>query len=157
MKSAKENTIDTLNDLIKINNDRVEGYEKAIQLTSDEDADLKALFNSMINESRDYRSELENYVNSLGETDTPTGTRTDGKIYRAWMSVRSTFSGKDRRSVLASCEGGEDAAQRAYESALKEDLTDDATRLVTEQKSKLRQSHDKIKALRDMQHADHHH
>ena len=156
MKSTKENIIDTLNDLIKINNDRIAGYEKAGKITSDEDADLRTLFNSMINESRECANELTNYVNSLGENDTPKGTRTDGKIYRAWMGVKATFSGKDRRSVLASCEGGEDAAQRAYEQALKEDLTDDATHIVTEQKRKLRESHDKIKALRDMQHAEHH-
>ncbi len=33
-----------LNDLVKINNDRIEGYEKAIANLNDEDQDLKSLF-----------------------------------------------------------------------------------------------------------------
>jgi len=37
-----EHQISALNDLVKINNDRIAGYEKGIEGT--EDADLKALF-----------------------------------------------------------------------------------------------------------------
>ena len=44
-------TSEVLNDLIQINNDRIEGYEKALKELKDEDADLKDLFISMIDES----------------------------------------------------------------------------------------------------------
>ena len=43
---------ETLNDLIQINNDRVAGYEKAIEELQPEDSDLKALFVKMIGESQ---------------------------------------------------------------------------------------------------------
>ena len=36
-------TVEVLNDLIQINNDRVAGYEKAIKETKNEDEDLKVL------------------------------------------------------------------------------------------------------------------
>lgn len=36
--------VSALNDLLKINNDRVQGYQKAIELTSDEN--LKHYFNN---------------------------------------------------------------------------------------------------------------
>ena len=152
MKTTNEKTAEVLNDLIEINNDRVVGYEKAAKETATSDADLRAIFNEMASESRKYISELSNYVARRGE-EPADGTTTKGKIYRAWMDVKATFSGKDRKAILASCEFGEDAAQRAYEAALSTDseLTTEVRQLINEQKTKLRKSHDKIKAMRDMQ------
>ena len=51
-----------LNDLIRINNDRIEGYEKALTETESLDVDLKGIFNNMANESRDISG---NYVQLL--------------------------------------------------------------------------------------------
>ncbi|HEY5747272.1 MAG TPA: hypothetical protein VIU12_14440 [Chryseolinea sp.] len=39
-----EKTIEVLNDLIRINNDRIEGYKKASANTHIAEADLKTLF-----------------------------------------------------------------------------------------------------------------
>ncbi|HEX7903092.1 MAG TPA: PA2169 family four-helix-bundle protein [Chitinophagaceae bacterium] len=146
-----DNTIGVLNDLIQINNDRIEGYEKAAAETKPEDNDLRSLFNNMASESRQYVNELTRHV-ARTDDEPAAGTTLKGKIYRAWMDVKATFTGKDRKSILASCEFGEDAAQRAYEQGLDEDGLDSEIRqLLTTQKQKLRASHDKIKAMRDTQ------
>ena len=146
-----EKNTEVLNDLIKINNDRVKGYEKAAKETKDKDGDLRTLFNGMASESRNYVQELERQVTSRGESPAD-GTTLDGDIYRGWMDVRATFTGKDRKGILASCEFGEDAAQRAYEKALKVDnLSGEVTRIITDQKSRLQQAHDQIKRMRDSQ------
>ena len=142
---------EVLNDLIRINNDRVKGYEKAAAETKDVDADLRTLFNNMASESRTYIQELERHVTNTGESPAE-GTTIYGDIYRGWMDIKATFTGKGRKGILASCEFGEDAAQRAYEKALKEeDLTAEATHLISDQKARLRNSHDKIKRMRDTQ------
>ncbi len=153
MNSNNENA-EILNDLIQINNDRIEGYEKALKETGIGDNDLRSLFQSMADESRQYVTELQRYVVREGEKPAE-DTTVRGKIYRAWMDVKATFTGHDRKSVLESCEYGEDAAQRAYERAIEdsEDATPDVARLIMDQKMKLRQSHDKIRSLRDRQHA----
>jgi len=146
-----EKVAENLNDLIQINNDRIEGYERASKETKDVDADLRALFSRMGDESRQYVSELTAAVSRLG-CDPASDTTVRGKIYRAWMDVKATFTGKDRKSILASCEYGEDAAQDAYESALEEtDLTGDFRDLVMRQKAALKASHDLIKRQRDVQ------
>ena len=152
MATTNEKTAEVLNDLIEINNDRIVGYERATKETEPGDADLRAIFTDMASESRTYVSELSNYVQRRGE-EPADGTTIKGKIYRAWMDVKATFTGKDRKSILASCEFGEDAAQRAYEEALATDaeLSTEVRQLITEQKAKLRKSHDAIKALRDRQ------
>ncbi len=153
---STENNAAVLNDLIQINNDRIEGYEKAAEETEVMDADLRALFTRMANESREYVSELRNYVHQTGEAATDS-TTVSGKIYRAWMDVKATFGGKDRKSILESCEFGEDAAQKVYETALNnapdDELSPDVVQLIAEQKTKLRRAHDEIKRLRDSQSA----
>jgi uncharacterized protein (TIGR02284 family) len=149
---TNEKTAEVLNDLIQINNDRIEGYERAAKETDASDADLRSLFLSLASESRLYVNELSKYVARSGE-EPANGTTLSGKIYRAWMDVKATFTGKDRKAILASCEYGEDAAQRAYDEALKTDaeLPTEIRQLITEQKSSLRKSHDKVKRMRDTQ------
>jgi len=145
-----EKLAELLSDLVKINNDRIEGYDKAIAQT--DDADLKALFQRMIDESRTYESQLNEERVKLGG-DIETGTTVSGKIYRAWMDVKATFSGDSRHAILASCEYGEDAAQRAYEEALRTDtpMPYSLRELIANQKGALRRSHDTIKTYRDME------
>jgi uncharacterized protein (TIGR02284 family) len=149
---TNEKTAEVVNDLIEINNDRIVGYEKAAKETDVKDADLRAIFTEMANESRGYVSELSKYVYRTGE-EPADGTTKRGKIYRVWMDVKATFSGKDRKAILASCEFGEDAAQRAYVAALSSDaeLPADIRQVIMDQKSKLKRSHDSIKKLRDTQ------
>jgi uncharacterized protein (TIGR02284 family) len=140
---------EAINDLIEINNDRIEGYEKAANQASDED--LRSLFGNMANQSRRFVGELRERVNAEGGTPAD-GTTAKGKVYRTWMDVKATFTGDNRKSILSSCEFGEDAAQRAYETVLKDDEIQGDLRLTIEnQKKSLRESHDRIKSLRDSQ------
>jgi len=149
--ASNENVVEVLNDLIQINNDRIEGYQRAANELEAEDVDLKGIFNKMENESRGYLSELTQEVVKLGG-EPSTGTTASGKIYRAWMDVKATFTGKDRKAILASCEFGEDAAQKAYEAALSSDesLPMEIRQLIANQKASLKTSHDVIKQYRDM-------
>lgn len=138
---------ETLNDLIKINNDRVEGYQKAMSQTSEND--LHTLFNDMVSQSQQFLTELKQFVQT--ENDEPAeGTTLSGKIYRTWMDVKATFGEDDRKGLLASCEFGEDAAQTAYKTALEQDdITGDVRQVIEKQKKSLKDSHDKIRNLRD--------
>ncbi len=149
--ATNEKLVEVLNDLIEINNDRITGYEKAVEETKDIDVDLKAVFNKMADESRKYKTELTSEVSRLGG-EAAQGTTNLGKIYRVWMDVKATFTGKDRQSVLEACEFGEDAAQKAYRDALASDAEIDADtrQLITDQQSSLKTSHDIIKKYRDM-------
>jgi len=145
-----EKLSEVLSDLVQINNDRIEGYLKASDKT--DDPDLKALFQRMIDESRTYVSQLNQELARMG-ADVETGTTVSGKIYRAWMDVKATFAGNDRHAVLASCEYGEDAAQRAYDEALRSDdpMPYSIRELIANQKGALKSSHDTIKTYRDME------
>ena len=47
---------ETLNDLIRINNDRINGYSKAIAQAKDDD--LQSLFSQLAQQSRQFANEL---------------------------------------------------------------------------------------------------
>jgi len=148
MKTSSE-VAEVLNDLIEIHNDRIVGYQKAINELKEEDEDLKTVFTGFIGQSHQCKLDLGTEVQSLGK-DMETGTTNRGKIYRAWMDIKAAFTGKSSHSILESCEYGEDAAQKAYESALdSEDLPAYLRDMLENQRSILLGSHDEIKALRD--------
>ena len=147
-----EKLTNILNDLIRINHDRVTGYEKAIEELKDGDADLKTLFRRYTMESRQYAQELTLEVTRLGG-DPAEGTTNSGKIYRVWMDLKAAISGKDRKTILDNCEFGEDAAQKAYDLALNADVDFEPSirDLIVRQKATLKVGHDEVKRLRDLQ------
>lgn len=149
-----EKLVEALHDLVKINNDRIEGYGKAIAST--EDADLKALFLRMADESRMYIEQLNEVLLQAG-SEAENGTSIYGRIYRAWMDVKATFTGHDRHSILAACEYGEDAAQRTYEDILRSAISMpySVRELIANQKGALRSSHDTVKTYRNLEKAVH--
>jgi uncharacterized protein (TIGR02284 family) len=140
-------TIETLNDLVQINNDRIAGYENAYKEIQDEE--LRAIFNNKILESQQFKSTLTEEVEVLG-SDADNDTSVSGKIHRAWLDVKAAFSGHSNRSILEECEFGEDAIKKAYKSALNEEHLPAYIRdILNDQAAILQQSHDEIKALRD--------
>jgi uncharacterized protein (TIGR02284 family) len=68
------------------------------------------------------------------------------------MDIKSTFANKSDASILELCEFGEDAAQKAYDEALKSDaeMSPAIRELIVNQKEQLRNSHDIIKNQRDL-------
>lgn len=146
-----ENQAHLLNDLILINNDRVVGYQKAMEELKDEDSDLKLLFQEKVNQSNEFKSELTKKIIETGHK-VETGTTNAGKIYRVWMDVKAFFGGSDRKVVLDNCEDGEDAALTAYNDALtSKGLSTEARSLITKHHAALQISQERIKALRDAQ------
>jgi uncharacterized protein (TIGR02284 family) len=141
--------IEVLNDLIEINNDRIEAYKLAIKTLKEEDSQLGTVFLKMIEDSEKNKRVLSREVDILGG-ETETGTSLEGKIYLAWMSVKSVFAGKTRINILNSCEAGEDATLDAYRSALQcDDLSGYLKEIISDQLDELLHSHDCIKRLRD--------
>ena len=142
-------SIDVLNKLIEINNDRIEGYETASKET--DETELKTLFTQLAQTSQECNGELIDEVTQLGG-DPVEGTKTSGKFFRAWMDVKSALTGKDRKAILNSCEYGEDVAVNTYKKVLQDntyDLSEDQLAMVEEQYGMIKADHDMVKSLRD--------
>lgn len=149
--------IEVLNDLVKINNDRIAGYEKAAENVEKNDVMLTTLFYQIAEESQEFKKELTDRVTALGG-EPATSSTAPGKIYRVWMDVKVTFSGDDSTATLESCEYGEDAALKAYKQALdrSEEYPASVRHLIEDQKNMLKMSHDLIRNRRDEYKEVHH-
>lgn len=145
-----EETIDVLNTLITINNDRIEGYETAANETKEQD--LKSFFNELKQTSIYCNKELSAEMTKFGGTATE-GTKTTGKFFRVWMDVKAALTRNDRKAILNYCEYGEDAAKETYEEVLRDELeclnTDQLT-MIKAQHTLLVADHNKVKTLRDL-------
>lgn len=146
--SKNEDIVESLNDLVKINNDRIMGYEKAVEDT--EDSQLDSLFRQMIVQSQNFRSQLADHIVRIDgkAVSDATSTDTSSKIHRAWIDIKAAFTGKDKDTVLSSVEFGENAAIEAYEDAIEEKhipayIKEQLQNQLTELKGAL----DKIKAI----------
>lgn len=151
MENRTEKNTEILNNLIEINNDRIEGYSKAIELLDPAaDIDLNSLFEKYIQQSQQFKSELTPLVFKVGENPED-GTRVTGKLFRMWMDIKNTLAGSDRTSILESCERGEDAFKRVYENAWtdEEGLDADVLSMIRSQAELQLAAHDELKALRD--------
>jgi len=149
---TQKNVIEVLNDLIEINNDRVEGYAKAAEAARENNQDLLSIFDRMKKQSAEYVNQLSNHVMQAGGKPR-TGTTISGKLYRGWMDVKNAFTSNDRLSILSSCERGEDAMQSAYKAALTENIPGNIRELIVKQKNDLKLAHDEMKEKRDMEKA----
>ena len=149
MENVKESTIEILNDILKLHNDRIQGYELAINDTND--IDLKALFGKYAEQSRTMVSDLTASIERAGGT-VPDGATLLGKVHKAWMELKSALSNNDRHGILNSVEQGEDAILDAYKEAVKDDshvFMSVRTTLIHQQ-GEITQAHNHIKALRDI-------
>ena len=147
MKNDK--TVEVLNKLLEINNDRLDGYETASKET-DENV-LKYLFAQLSHTSLWCRQELVKEITSLGGKPIE-GTKRSGKFFRAWMDVKAALSGRDRRAIINSCEFSEDKAIETYKNVLMSDifyLNSRQMTLIRVQYALLKTDHDTVRSLRD--------
>jgi len=144
-----QKSIDVLNTLIILNNDRIEGYETAIKETNEED--LRVLFARFVQTSQKCKQELVLEVINLGGK-VAEGTMTSGKFYRVWMEIKASLTNQDRKAILNSCEYGEDIAVATYERTLKNDtehLHGEQLLMIKAQYASIKANHDKVKTMRD--------
>jgi uncharacterized protein (TIGR02284 family) len=150
MNTGIRKAVEVLNKLLKINNDRVEGYQKAAEETLE--LDLKTVFKSMADESKKNASALIHEIEKAGGNSVVSSTTIEGKVHHFWMDVKATFTGKRRKSILDSCEFGKDA-QAAYNDAISSnELTTVARQMVRNQQVSLKAFYDIIRNFRDGHH-----
>lgn len=146
----QQTAIETLNDLILMNNDRIKGYESAIKDNKARHTDLDILFREMIEQSRRFNEKLAALVRAAGSEPEKEGSLS-GKLHRTLMDFRAAITGNLRKRLLIECEKGEDASKETYNEILHEDngLTDEQRELIAAQAEEQSVSHNRIREMRD--------
>lgn len=109
---------------------------------------LQSMFNLGAARCAEGATELKAKIRALGGDPEKRGS-TGGALHRVWINIKSTITGMDSHAVLAECERAEDAAKRAYEAALKKDVSPDVRTMVERQYQGVLENHDRVRELRN--------
>lgn len=148
MKTKK--TIDVLNTLIEVHNERMNVYETASKETHD--TYLKSLLNGLHKTSERCKKELAEDVEKLGGKPT-NATDLTGKLFMVWMDIKAAFTRNERKPILDSCVIGEDEALSVYKQVIEENaehLSAEHQKMVNRHYDLLKEDHDHVKSSRDL-------
>lgn len=138
-------TIDVLQELIRVNTDSRKGFHEVADHT--DDARLETLFRGLGMQRGLQAEQLKLLVDANGETSKDSGSMA-ASAHRAWIDLRSALGG-GTTAMLEEAERGEDQIKETYESALKKSAGSAVTDLLNEQYREVKAAHDKIRELRD--------
>jgi len=142
-----EKTVSTLNDLLNITNDRIEGFSKVEDKVWENHSGLRADYDQMVSQSQQMKSDLIKKINEHGG-DADNSTSTAGALHRAWIDVKNAFSGDKSEATLENVVFGEKAAIDAYQDALDSgDLDPDCAKTVSDHLHHLKSSYAKFENL----------
>ncbi|HRK31417.1 MAG TPA: PA2169 family four-helix-bundle protein [Tepidisphaeraceae bacterium] len=136
----------TLNNLVQTCLDGQEGFETAGKAVDDNA--LQSELMSFSAQRRDFATDLQNLVASLGESPKESGS-VSAALHRGWINLKTAVSSKDRYAVLAECERGEDSAVETYRKALESNLPGEYATTIRTQYDSVKRTHDRVKAMRD--------
>ena len=143
-------SIDILNNLIVLNNDRIDGYKAAYTETYKEE--LRSMFTDLQETSSQCKIELEAEVKRLGGTPEE-GTMILGKLHRGWMDIKAAITGSDSESILSSCKYGEQTIIKAYEDTLGEEVEEvnhEQKAMLNRQLNLLKNDYEKVKTMQEL-------
>ena len=143
----RDDVIGTLNDLIETCKDGEEGFRTCADAVKN--PQLKIFFEQKAERCRIGAQQLQQKVRDLGG-DPERSSSMSGQLHRFWVNIRSSIAGMDEHAILDECERGEDAAKRAYEDALQEDLPADVRTLIGKQYREVKMNHDGVRDMRNM-------
>ncbi|WP_417431112.1 ferritin-like domain-containing protein [Halpernia sp.] len=146
-----KSTVNALNDLLQITNDRMEGFQKVEKKVMDFHPHLKEDFQEMATQSVKMKTELSSLIREKGG-DPDNNTTVAGDLHRTWIDVKNALSADKDEASLENVTFGENAAITTYEDALKSgDLDPESTAVVRNQLMNLKSSYEKFKNLANLE------
>lgn len=141
---------DFLQDLIAVNNDRIDGYSQAIALLNEhEDEDLRQVLVQYRSQTQRFVAQLTTFLTTDESEELEPAL--NGPLFKLWQAHIAPISGTDRKSILVSCEQREDIYKTVYEKAINElDSVPLSLANTIRQQAELHyMAHNHIKTLRD--------
>jgi uncharacterized protein (TIGR02284 family) len=161
-------TVQMLKDLIRVNKDRITGYEKAAyqenksqqegnrqesnQIENGMDPDLRNILYRMAITGRSYVNDLHAEVIRLGGAPVTQDT-ISGQFYLLWLDckVAPPSASSNLSLLLDACLCGEEAVQKVYRQTLDnaDDWPDNILHLLERQLGDLERAHEQLKNIRN--------
>lgn len=127
----------TLHELLLFVNDRIEGYQRAVD--ESQDAKLRGYYKQLVSQSQQFASKLNQFLRQQDGSQEQ-GKTVKGRLYRAWMDTKAALTGSDEKAILGSNIYGEEWALKAYEDALSQNTLTGGPRLEVERQYAISQN-----------------
>jgi uncharacterized protein (TIGR02284 family) len=137
--------LDRLNTLLTRTRDGERGYQEAAENVKD--AELKSLFMAQSRQRGEYATEIDREVRALGG-DPETTTSLAADLHRAWINIKTSFTGNDDKAVVEECKRGDGQALEDYQEILQSTSLPASTReLLLRQKERIESAHSSMARL----------
>lgn len=120
MGVSLDQTKEILNDVIAALRDSQEGLLDAAEHTAS--PDLKLMFMDFATQRANFRGELQNEVERLGDPSPRDSGTVLGALHRRWMELKAAVVSNEDRALIEECERGEDALIETYSKALTNEM-----------------------------------
>ena len=131
--------LDRLNTLLTRTRDGERGYQEAAE--NAKDAELKSLFLTQSRQRSEYATEIDREIRTLGG-DPENSTSLTADLHRAWINIKSTFTGNNDKAVVEECKRGDGQALEDYQEILQStSLTASTRELLLLQKERIESAH----------------
>ncbi|MGA0558201.1 ferritin-like domain-containing protein [Larkinella sp. VNQ87] len=137
--------LNRLNTLLTRTRDGERGYQEAAENVND--TELKSLFLAQSRQRAEYALELDREIRALGgNPETTTSLAAD--LHRAWINIKTTFTGNDDKAVVEECKRGDGQALEDYQEILRNTSLMASTReLLLRQKERIESAHASMSRL----------
>lgn len=145
VNNMNSDLLDQLNKLLTRNREAERGYQEASENVKD--AELKSLFLAQSRQRGEFAMELDREIRTHGG-DPDTGTSLASDLHRAWINIKTTFTGNDDKAVVEECRRGDSEAVDSYQEALQHTSLAASTRdLLMRQKTAIEAAHASMSRL----------
>ncbi len=143
-----EEIVDNLQALLEKNYDAQKGFTKAME--DAENPRLKGFLKKQAAQRSRFANELTQELRSLNEEPKESGSTT-GTLHRAWIDVKTAFTGNDDEAVLEECIRGEKASADEYEDKLKnQNFPPQISNVLRKQSDEIHNTLSRVKRLEDL-------
>lgn len=144
-----KDTISSLNGLLQITNDRLEGFKNVDTKMISSYPKLSDVYERMVTQAAEMRTDLTNLIKEIGGK-LENSTSLAGDLHRSWIDLKNSLSMNRDEATLESVVFGETAAMKAYEKVLKEgNLSEKSSIVIENQLHIIKDSVDKFKYLKE--------
>jgi uncharacterized protein (TIGR02284 family) len=145
-KLTNKEVEETLRSVIQTLIDGQEGFQNIGEHLKDEN--LRRYFAAESLKRAQFRGDLEEILHQEGVHDVKETGTVGGTVNRTWGDIKAHLGGGDH-TLLETTEAGEDAAKKAYQKALENELPLPIKQLLDTQYAHIQTSHDYVKDARD--------
>lgn len=141
----KAEVVSEVNHILEVLNERVNGYEKAIENV--DDAECASLFKQYKDQAEQFENELRPFADMSPEE---AGTRAVGDAWHFWMDIKGAITNKSTTGMIGACITGESAAINNYSEVLNdESLPSDLRNILESQLEDIKVAHETLVQLKE--------